>query len=136
MYTCPQCQREFASEKDSKHWCTDATVDDVFAKAAEEVVLTFDAVLLATAHWTPNYIGAAKRAVVCSKRKAWMIVRPYRRWLDLMVFFPEHRRETFVHKIKPRYTGKMLEHVVRLQTAEELTEPVVKFLREAWAGAE
>ena len=136
MYTCPECQREFASEKDSKHWCTDTTVDDIFAKSSDEVLLTFDAVLLATADWDPNYIGAAKRAVVCAKRKAWMIIRPYRKWLDLMVFFPEHRREPFVHKIQPRYTGKMLEHIVRLHSERDFTEPVVKFLREAYDLAE
>ena len=135
MYTCPKCQREFASEKDSKHWCTDATVDDVFAKASDEVVLAFDALLVATAEWTPNYIGAAKRAVVCSKRKAWMIIRPARRWLDVMVFFPERRAEDFVHKIQPRYTGKMLEHIVRLRGEAELTEPVLDFFRAAWEEA-
>ena len=135
MYTCPKCGRAFASERDSKHWCTDATIDDVFAKASDEVLLAFDAVLLATADWEPNFIGAAKRAVVCSKRKAWMIVRPYRKWLDLIVFFPTHRREAFVHKIQPRYTGKSLEHVVRLHTEADFTEPVLRFLREAYEGA-
>ena len=131
MYTCPKCDREFA-EPTAKHWCTPTTIDDVFAKAGPEVVLAFDAVLVATAHWEPNYIGAAKRAVVCSKKTAWMIVRPARKWLDLTVFFPEVRRQPFLHKVRPRYTGNSYEHVIRLHSAQEFTEPVVAFLRDAW----
>lgn len=135
MYTCPECSREFADEKNAKHWCTPNTIDDVFAKAGEEVVLTFDAVLVAIAEWEPNYIGAAKRAVVCSKLKAWMIIRPARKWLDLMVFFPEVRRRPFVHQVRPRYTGKAQEHIIRLHSAMEFTDEVAAYLRTAWEEA-
>ena len=132
LYTCPTCHREFA-KKEAKHWCTPETVDDILAKSSEEVVLAFDAVLVATADWTPNYVGAAKRAIVFAKDKAWMIARPARKWLDLTVYFPEPRKRSFVHKIQPHFSGKKLQHIIRLHGEDELTEPVLKFLKEAWA---
>ena len=74
--------------------------------------------------------------MVFSKRKAWLIARPARRWLDVTLFFPERRAEDFVHKIQPRYTGRALEHVIRLRAEEEFEEPVLKFLRAAYDDAE
>ena len=134
MYTCPRCHREFA-RPNANHWCTEETVDDLFAKSEEAVVLAFDAVLVATAEWEPNYVGAAKRAVVFARDRAWMIARPARRWLDLTVFFPEQRRRAHVHKIRPHDSGRKVEHVIRLRGPEELTEPVLTMLRDGWAAA-
>lgn len=134
MYTCPECHREFA-KANAKHWCTDVTVDDVLAKSTEEVVLAFDAVLVATADWTPNYIGAAKKAVVFSRDNAWMIARAARRWLDLTVYFPAPRRAPFLHRVRKHYSGKKYEHVVRLRGEGELDEPILAFLRAAWTAA-
>lgn len=131
MYVCPKCEREFA-KPDMKHWCTEETVDDILAKSSDEVVLAFDAVLVATAEWEPNYVGAAKRAIVFSKETAWMIARPARRWLDLIVKFPDQRRRGFVHKIRPHYSGKLHEHVVRLRGVDDLDEAVLRFLRDGY----
>ncbi len=131
MYTCPICHREF-SKPQPKHWCTPETIDDILAKSSQEVVTAFDAVLVATADWTPNYIGAAKRAIVFAKDKAWLIARPARQWLDLTVTLEGRHPRPFVHRIRPHFSGKKLQHVIRIKGEEELTEAVLNYLKAAW----
>lgn len=134
MWTCPACARAFAKPNQG-HTCTDVTVDELFAGSGDEVLLAFDRVLVATADLEPNYVGAAKRAVVFTKRTAWLIARPARRWLDVMVSFPDQRHRAFVHRVRPHFSGRRYEHVVRLRGEGDLTPEVADFLRRAHAEA-
>ena len=134
MWICPTCARAFAKPNQG-HTCTEVTVDDLFARSADNVLLAFDGVLVATADLEPNYVGAAKRAVVFTKRTAWLIARPARGWLDVIVAFADQRHRAFVHRVRPHFSGKRYEHVVRLREATDLTPEVADFLRRAHAEA-
>jgi len=133
MWTCPKCQRPFQTNNQS-HMCNDKTIDDVFAGKADNVVLAFDDVLLATAEWEPNVITAAAKAVVFTNKRAWLIVRPLSKVLDVSFYTADAIVHPRVRRSAPMgKSGKKFRHTVRLNGPDELGPEVVDLLQQGFA---
>lgn len=127
MWTCPHCQRKFKTTNQS-HSCLDTTIDDLFVKSPEHLILTFDALLLAVYDWEPNHIGAAKHSVVFTNKKAWLIVKPMRKELDVKFYLGTPLEDEQIHKVSPFSRNKYAHHI-RLSTPEQVTPEVLRLLR-------
>lgn len=127
MWTCPRCERVFKVTNQS-HYCQASTLDDIFANSSDELLLAFDRLLTEVLQWEPCSVGAAKKAVVFSSKKAWLIVRPMKKELDLKFYHDEPLESETFHKVKFNY-GKY-EHYFRIKNEESLTEEVFQLLRE------
>ncbi len=98
MYTCPKCERKFKVNNQS-HMCTTKTIDDLFENRADNVVLAFESVLNVTMDWEPQSIGASVNTVIFTNKKAWLIVRPMTKELDLKFYYSEPLDSGLVFKI-------------------------------------
>ena len=128
MWTCQKCERSFKS-KNQSHSCTNIDMGELFIGKPDELVLVFDAILQHTADWEPNTIGTAKNSIVFSSQKAWLIVKPMSKVLDLKFYYNEALEQEVLHKVTP--WGKKFAHHIRVQQQWELEEnkEIFKLLR-------
>lgn len=129
MWTCPNCQRPFRKPH-QWHICGEKTIDDIFAKTTDEVLLAFDDLLVATAEWEPNLITPARHAVMFTNKRSWAVVRPMKKWLDVSFFSDSAMVGPHIHKSAPDSMGKKkFRHQIRLSGPGELNEEMLAALR-------
>ena len=133
MWTCPKCNRPFHCEN-QWHVCTDRTIDDIFAGKPQELVYAFDELLLAVIDWEPNHVAAAQKAVVFTNKRAWLIVRPMSKQLDVAFYTGEPLHHAAIFKSRAQgKTKSKYRHQIRLSGPGELTAEHVDWLREGFA---
>ena len=128
MWQCPKCERSFKSTNQS-HWCLKVDIDDLFEGKPEDLLLTFDKLLVAVADWEPCQVAATRKAIVFSKYKAWMVIHPKTKWLDITFMLPYSRKDDWLHKIQ--LYGKVHRHIVRVSHENHITEALLKALKES-----
>lgn len=126
MWTCPKCEREFKTTNQS-HSCGETTLDALFANKPDDLLLAFDTLMMEVINWEPCSLGAAKKAVVFTSKKAWLIVRPMSKVLDVKFYNDQPLESRHIHKID--MWGKKYAHHIRLKNEEELNEEIFKLLR-------
>jgi len=129
MWTCPKCERQFKGTNQS-HMCVDNSIDDIFAKASDALVLAFDAIFSTVMTWKPISAGASVHAVVFTNHKAWLIIRPMSKTLDVKFYTDEPVDSDAFHKVT-EYKGKYAHHL-RIADESEVTEEVFDLLRIGW----
>ncbi|OAV46280.1 DUF5655 domain-containing protein [Lewinella sp. 4G2] len=132
IWTCPKCQREFFRQNQT-HYCSDRTIEDIFEGKAADVVLAFDALLLAVAEWEPQVIGAGKNAIIFNNGKAWMVVRALKTELDVSFFYNEILKSSAIKTARLDNMGKnKYVHTLRLRDESDVTPEVVDLLRKGF----
>jgi hypothetical protein len=132
MWKCPTCKRSFLSTNQS-HYCVTTTIDDIFAGKADNVVHAFDDLLLAVMEWEPQEVGAAKKAVVFTSKRAWLIVRPMSKQLDVSFYTDELLQSPLLFKSAPWMKGNTKHrNSLRLSGPGELTTEHMKLLEKGW----
>jgi hypothetical protein len=129
MWTCPRCERQFKTAN-QMHTCSDRTIDDIFEGKPQPLLYAFDALLVGVIDWEPISVGAAKRAIVFTKYKAWLIVRPMSKELDIKFYYPEVIQHPLVRKTVPY--RKDFAHHIRISDPDEVNEPLLQLLRRAY----
>lgn len=110
--------------------CNDITVEDIFANKSDELLLAFDEVLLATAEWEPNSVGAASKSIVFTNKRAWLIVKPMSKLLEISFYTDSPLSGAAIHKSAPFVGSKTrFRHSIRLSGPGELTPEIVDFLK-------
>ncbi len=126
MWTCPRCERVFKSTNQS-HYCNVVDIDDLFKGKPPELLLAFDKLLVEVIDWEPCGVGAAKKAIVFSSQKAWLIVRPMSKELDLKFYYGERIENEQIKKVQ--MWGKKFAHHIRVNNEYQLTEEVFQLLK-------
>lgn len=132
MWTCPRCNRNFKTANQS-HSCVNVTMDDLFEGKSEVLILAFDRLLAEIMTWDPISVGTSKNAIVFTNKKAWLIVRPMSKELDLKFYFDEAINSPLVKKIS-EYKGKYAHHI-RIKSEQDLSNPIFKLLRTGYKFA-
>ena len=128
-WTCPKCERVFGSPNQS-HFCTTVTIDDLFEGKPENLLLAFDQLLIAVYNWPNVNVGAAKKAIVFSVGKAFLIVRPMSKELDLSFYHNEFFEDRLFHK-QGKFSKKYIYHI-RINKAEDLTPAVLRWIKKGY----
>lgn len=129
MWTCPNCERVFKSTNQS-HMCSDRTIDDVFADVSDPLVIAFDAIFQIVMEWAPMSAGAATHSIVFTNKRAWLIIKPMAKVLDVKFYTNEPIESDRFKKIT-EYKGKYAHHL-RVADEMEVTEEIVDLLRIGW----
>lgn len=127
MWNCPRCRRPFHSTNQS-HMCSDNTVDDIFSGKPDDLLLAFDDLLVAVIDWQPNDVSAAKKAIVFTNKRAWLIVRPMSKLLDIAFYTDGPLVSPFLHKSAPSM-GKKHRHQIRVSGPGEINAEMLELLR-------
>ncbi|MBP2831092.1 hypothetical protein J8281_02730 [Aquimarina sp. U1-2] len=102
----------------------------LFLKKPDDLVLAFDKLLILTSQWEPNEVGVSKHSIVFTSKKAWLIVKPMQRVLDIKFYFDEELTSERIFKRAP--WGKKYAHHIRVTTAEEIDDEIVSLLRKGF----
>ncbi len=129
MWTCPNCERQFKTTNQS-HTCGNVSIDDLFEGRPDDLVLAFDRLLALVVDWEPISIGTAKHTIVLTNRKAWLIVKPMRKELDIKFYYQEALESDLLHRVVSTY--QKYAHHIRIRTAEEITEEMLGLLRKGY----
>lgn len=129
MWTCPKCERVFKTPN-QMHSCVNITIDDLFIDRPDHLVLAFDALLNAVMGWEPNHVGASKNTIVFTNKKAWLIVRPMKKELDIKFYHGEPIDDTIFKKIT-EYRSVYAHHI-RIRDEQQLNEHIVELLRKGY----
>ncbi len=126
MWTCPNCERLFKSNNQS-HICVNTTIDDLFEGRPDHLVLAFDRLLSLVIDWEPMSIGASKHTIVFTNQKAWLIVKPMSKELDVKFYYQEPIEKGLFKKVT-HFSGKYAHHI-RIREEEDITEEFLEVLR-------
>lgn len=100
---------------------------ELFIGKPDELVLAFDDILMGVAAWEPSSVGTAKHAIVFTSKKAWLIIKPMTKELDVK-FYNDTPLESRKLKKVTASMGKYAHHI-RLRSPEQLDEEVFRLLR-------
>ena len=110
--------------------CTTRDVGELFLDKSDELVLAFDAIMTTVMGWEPNYMGASIHSVVFTNRKAWLIVKPMKKELDIKFYYPERIDSDQIHRYVA-YPNKIAHHL-RVKEAYEIDQAVISLLRKGY----
>ncbi len=129
MWTCPSCKRQFKTTNQS-HSCVDTTIDDLFLNKPDHLVLAFDTLMTHVLTWDPVSLGASKNTVVFTNKKAFLIVKPMTKVLDIKFYYNEPLNSDRLHKVSEFY-GKYAHHI-RVSDEVEITDEVLHLIRKGF----
>lgn len=126
MWTCPRCNRQFKT-KNQSHSCVTKTIGDFFADKPDNLVLAFDQILTQVIDWEPNSVGTSQNAIIFTSKKAWLIIRPMKKELDVKFYYSTPIESGLVKKVTV-FNGKYAHHF-RIQDEQEVTSDLVELLK-------
>lgn len=107
--------------------CSTKTIDDLFEGKPENLIMAFDQVLVGVIDWQPGTVGASTNTIVFTKEKAWLIVRPMTKQIDLKFYYPTKIDNPLVNKTT--HYGNKFAHHVRISEEGEVTNELLDLLR-------
>lgn len=129
MWTCPDCDRNFKTSNQS-HMCTNTTIDEIFEGKSDALLLAFDKLLVGVIDWEPCSVGTSTKSIVFTKEKAWLIVKPMSKALDIKFYFSK----VIPHKLvfKTTHFGKKYAHHIRVNDESEITLELLQLIKKGY----
>ena len=107
--------------------CTTKDIGELFMGKPDELVICFDDIITLMESWKPNTYGASINTVVFTSKKAWLVVKPMKKELDLKFYYSETLTSPLIHK-SYEYSGKQEIHV-RINSTKQVNAELIKLLR-------
>src|ERR1700709_896991 len=84
-WTCPKCDRELPWPG-YRHYCARVSLDSLFEGRSAELVLVFDKILAEVADWEGVLIGTTPNCIVFTRHRAFLVIRPMKKELDIKFY--------------------------------------------------
>lgn len=110
--------------------CSTKTIDDIFEGKPENLIMAFDHVLVGVIDWEPCTVGASTNTIVFTKEKAWLIIRPMSKQIDIKFYHPSKIDHPLVHKTT--HYGNKFAHHIRIKDESEVTMELLNLLRKGY----
>lgn len=131
MWICPVCERTFKSANQS-HMCSTNTIDDILAGKPEHLIMAFDSLLIGVIDWEPCTVGASHHAIIFTKEKAWLIVKPMTKELDIKFYYSKRIDHPLIHKTT--FYGNKHAHHIRISDESQVSTEMLRLLRKGYDG--
>lgn len=129
MWTCSKCNRKFKVNNQS-HWCGTVSIDDLFYGKPDDLVLAFDTLLMTIEKWEPFAMGTSVKTIVFTNKKAWLILKPMTKEIDLKIYLSEPFDSPLVKRITD-YKNKFAHHI-RLQNEHQISKELLDLLKKGF----
>ncbi|MEM9329560.1 MAG: DUF5655 domain-containing protein [Bacteroidota bacterium] len=126
MWTCPKCSRQFQKTNQS-HICIKKDVGELFIDKSDDLVLAYDSIYQVVMQWQPNVASASTKSVVFTSKRAWMIIKPMRKVLDVKFYCAEVIESDLIHR-RVEYGHKFAYHL-RVSHELEVSSELLALLR-------
>jgi len=103
---------------------------DLFEGKPDDVILAFDKVLLHVYDFGDVSVGASVNTVIFTNQKAFLIVRPMSKLLDLKFYYDEPLKSGKIHIVGKM--GRKFYHHIRVKNEDEVDDEVVQLLRKGY----
>lgn len=107
--------------------CSTKDIGELFLDKPDELVLAFDRVMTTVMEWQPNDVGSSIHSIVFTNHKAWLIIKPMKKQLD--VKFYDHEEVFHDLIVKRTSYGNKYAHHIRVSSQEEITRDLIELLR-------
>ncbi len=128
-WVCPKCERELKNEKQT-HYCVRVNLNSLFEGKSDELMLTFDKLLLLVADWDDVAISATPNCVVFVHRQTFLVIKPMKIALDIKIYSVIPPTWLILHK-SLIYSGRYANHF-RISKLEYLTPVMTRYIRESY----
>ena len=129
MWTCPTCNRQFKITNQS-HMCVVKDIGELFLGKPDYLVLSFDRLVSAVGNWEPQSFGPSVNTIVFTNKKAWLIVRPMSKELDLKFYSNEIIESGLIKKTQAY--GELIAYHIRIKEEHEVTSELINLLRKGF----
>jgi hypothetical protein len=131
LWTCPKCGHRFVTAN-LWHSCGRYRLADHFAGKDPIVRKLFDRYVAAVRRFGPVTVYAQKSRIVFQTRARFAGAITRKRWLEGALWLKRRAEHPLFHRVE-RYTAHDFGHRFRLRRFEDLDEPLIALLREAYA---
>jgi hypothetical protein len=122
---CPNCKRSLHNIN-SYHYCKEVSIDDIFAKKTDEVILVFDKLLQHLAHLKDVEMSATKNCIVFVRNKTFLVAKPMTKCLQIKFYATAHIDDADLYKCG--LWGNKYEGVLRIAHEDELTQGHINYI--------
>jgi len=129
MWQCEKCGRVFQTTN-QHHICVKKDVGELFIDRPDSLVLAWDTLTQRVMEWQPNVYAATTKSVVYTSKKAWLIVKPMKKELDVK-FYCNAKLVSPRIKKHTDYGNKVAHHI-RIKEEEEVDQEVIDLLRKGY----
>ena len=102
-------------------------IGELFLDKPDELVLAYAAVEEQVMQWPYNSYGRSTNTIIFTTKRAWLIIRPMKRLLDLLFFNNAPLDSPRLHQVRER--GEQYAHHIRLQHEDEVNAEVLRLLK-------
>lgn len=134
-WTCPQCQRQFARNRQG-HECAPAmTLEEYFSTGPSFERPVFDAVMAHLRTLGEPFLEPVSVGVFAKRNGVGVVqLRPMTKWVALYLFMPRTVHDRRISR-KPVTTGRIVYHVVNLRGPDDVDDVVKGWITESWDAA-
>ncbi len=129
MWQCPTCERLFKNTN-QVHMCTRKDIGELFLDKPDELVLAYDDIIQHIKHWKPFSQGASVHSIIVTSKKAWLILKPMKKELDVKFYTDQPIASDRVKKIT-EYRNKFAHHI-RISHPLQVDQEVFNLLKEGF----
>lgn len=107
--------------------CTTKDIGELFLGKPDEMVLAFDTIATRVLSWDPSHMGASIHTIVFTNKKAWLIIKPMKKELDIKFYHAEKLDSDLIMK-STLYRNKYAHHI-RVSAEYEISNEFFELLR-------
>ena len=110
--------------------CTQKDIGELFLEKPDELVLAYDDIIQHIQHWKPFSQGASVHSIIVTSKKAWLIIKPMKKELDVKFYTDQPIASDRIKKIT-EYRNKFAHHI-RISDPMQVDQEVFALLRDGF----
>ena len=130
LWTCPNCGRQFVS-RNKWHSCGHYEIDNHFTGKDPAIRELFDHLLKSIEQFGPVTAYALKTRIVFQAERQFAAALPRKRWLEGYLWLRRRAAHPLIRRVEMQ-VFRDYGHIFRLTRPEDLDEPLVALLHEAY----
>jgi hypothetical protein len=127
---CPNCKRKIRSIN-AYHYCKEVSVDELFFKKSDEILLAFDRILQQVVDWKDVEISATKNCIVFVRNKTFLVIKPMNKWLEVKFYSHEIIEDEYLHKSTP--WNRKFEGVFRFENEHQIQLRFIDYFKNSYS---
>jgi hypothetical protein len=110
--------------------CSKKDIGELFIGKPDSLVLAYDDIIQHISTWKPFSAGASVHSIIVTSKKAWLIIKPMKKELDVKFYTDRLIESERIHKVT-EYRNKFAIHL-RVHDSFQLDQEFFRLLKEGF----